>query len=257
MQPMPICASPPRTNPPLEMQAEEAPPMMKPAPVHNIMVVAMMAAGIQFGWALQLIVLTPYVQMLGTPHIWVSFIWLCGPIFGIFVQPLVGYYSDRCTSCFGRRRPFIAAGALAVAFAGFLISFSADISHLLGDDVEAIGEEHKIRPRTISVFVLGFWIIDFANNMLQGPCRACEQASNTVVVVLSKEVGISETGLSPPAFPGNFIVNKILSKETGFKWDLIMPHPICLGNYYNSKTHRNLLCIEKYPRFCNKLVSEL
>ncbi|MED6187916.1 hypothetical protein PIB30_081121, partial [Stylosanthes scabra] len=51
-------------------------------------------------------------------------------------------------------------------------------------------------------------------------------------------VGISETGLSPPAFPGNFIVNKILSKETGFKWDLIVPHPICPGNYYNSKTHR-------------------
>ncbi|MED6127016.1 hypothetical protein PIB30_084049 [Stylosanthes scabra] len=40
----------------------------------------------------------------------------------------------------------------------------------------------------------------------------------------------SETGLSPPAFPGNFIDNKILSKETGIKWDLIVPHPICPGN---------------------------
>ncbi|MED6176782.1 hypothetical protein PIB30_091562, partial [Stylosanthes scabra] len=31
----------------------------------------------------------------------------------------------------------------------------------------------------------------------------------------------SETGLSPPAFPGNFIDNKIQSKEIGIKWDLI------------------------------------
>ncbi|MED6146935.1 general substrate transporter [Stylosanthes scabra] len=152
--------------------AEEAPPTTQPAPLRKIMGVATIAAGIQFGWALQLTLLTPYVQMLGTPHMWVSFIWLCGPISGILVQPLVGYHSDRCTSGFGRRRPFIAAGTLAVAFAGFLIAFSADIGHLLGDDLVATGEKHKIRPRTIGVFILGFWIIDFANNMLQGPCRA-------------------------------------------------------------------------------------
>ncbi|MED6131067.1 hypothetical protein PIB30_006390 [Stylosanthes scabra] len=82
-------------------------------------------------------------------------------ISGIFSQPLVGYYNDRCTSRFGRHRPFIAVRTLVVSFAGYL----------LGNDVEAIEEEHKIRSCTIGVFVLDFWIIDFANNMLQGPCR--------------------------------------------------------------------------------------
>ncbi|MED6173717.1 general substrate transporter [Stylosanthes scabra] len=86
--------------------------------------------------------------MLGTPHI------------------------NRCTSRFGRLHPFITAGTLVVAFAGFLISFSADIGHLLGGDVEATEKEHKIRSRTIGIFVLGFWIIDIANNMLQGLCHA-------------------------------------------------------------------------------------
>ncbi|KAL1295347.1 hypothetical protein HN51_056250 [Arachis hypogaea] len=171
MEPV-VSASTSATKPPPEVQAAEATATMQPAPLRKIMAVATIATGIQFGWALQLTLLSPYVQILGTPHMWVSFIWFCGPVSGILVQPLVGYHSDRCTSRFGPRRPFIAAGTLAVAFAGFLIAFSADIGHLLGDELVATGEEHKIRPRTIGLVILGFWIIDFANNMLQGPCRA-------------------------------------------------------------------------------------
>ncbi|KAH1036588.1 hypothetical protein GLYMA_20G174100v4 [Glycine max] len=33
----------------------------------------------------------------------------------------------------------------------------------------------KTRPRAIAIFVVGFWILDVANNMLQGPCRALLQ----------------------------------------------------------------------------------
>nr|KYP35505.1 Sucrose transport protein SUC2 [Cajanus cajan] len=129
--------------------------------------VASIAAGIQFGWALQLSLLTPYVQLLGVPHVWASFIWLCGPISGLVVQPIVGYYSDRTTSRFGRRRPFILAGSVAVAIAVFLIGYAADIGHAMGDDLKK-----KTRPRAVAFFVIGFWILDVANNMLQGPCRA-------------------------------------------------------------------------------------
>ncbi|KAF2297448.1 hypothetical protein GH714_023619 [Hevea brasiliensis] len=129
--------------------------------------VASIAAGIQFGWALQLSLLTPYVQLLGIPHTWAAFIWLCGPISGMLVQPIVGYHSDRCTSRFGRRRPFIAAGSFAVAVAVFLIGYAADLGHLSGDPIAK-----SPKPRAIAVFVVGFWILDVANNMLQGPCRA-------------------------------------------------------------------------------------
>ncbi|XP_040997021.1 LOW QUALITY PROTEIN: sucrose transport protein-like [Juglans microcarpa x Juglans regia] len=133
----------------------------------RIVLVASIAAGVQFGWALQLSLLTPYVQLLGIPHTWAAFIWLCGPISGMVVQPTVGYYSDRCTSRFGRRRPFIAAGACLVAIAVFLIGYAADLGHLFGDHVDK-----PTRPRAIAFFVVGFWILDVSNNMLQGPCRA-------------------------------------------------------------------------------------
>ncbi|RDX67449.1 Sucrose transport protein SUC2, partial [Mucuna pruriens] len=154
------------TTKPSALSVEEA-SQAQPSPLRKMFAVASIAAGIQFGWALQLSLLTPYVQLLGVPHAWASFIWLCGPISGLVVQPIVGYYSDRCTSRYGRRRPFILGGAVAVAVAVFLIGYAADIGHAAGDDITK-----KTRPRAVSIFVIGFWILDVANNMLQGPCRA-------------------------------------------------------------------------------------
>lgn len=148
----------------LQIEAQER---ISPARLRKIILVASIAAGVQFGWALQLSLLTPYVQLLGIPHTWAAFIWLCGPISGMIVQPMVGYYSDRSTSRFGRRRPFIAAGALLVALAVFLIGYAADFGRLFGDDIK-----RKPRTRAIGIFVVGFWILDVANNTLQGPCRA-------------------------------------------------------------------------------------
>ncbi|KAJ9568024.1 hypothetical protein OSB04_003990 [Centaurea solstitialis] len=137
--------------PPPAFQLESSPEQSPARPLWQIIMVAAIAAGVQFGWALQLSLLTPYVQLLGIPHTWSSFIWLCGPISGMIVQPLVGYYSDACTSRFGRRRPFIAAGALLVAFAIVLIGYAADIGVATGD--KSTGKAAK--PRAIS-----------------GPCRA-------------------------------------------------------------------------------------
>ncbi|CAK7323587.1 unnamed protein product [Dovyalis caffra] len=156
-------------KPPLisSLNLQQQPPLTNPSPLWKIIMVASIAAGVQFGWALQLSLLTPYVQLLGIPHKWAAFIWLCGPVSGMLVQPIVGYLSDRCTSRFGRRRPFIAAGAGFVAIAVFLIGYAADIGHLSGDSLAKTA-----KPRAIAVFVVGFWVLDVANNMLQGPCRA-------------------------------------------------------------------------------------
>lgn len=134
-------------------------------PLRALARVSSVAAGVQFGWALQLSLLTPYVEELGIPHAWASYIWLCGPISGILVQPLIGHLSDRCQNSWGRRRPFILLGASLVVLAVLTIAFSADIGFALGDNSTS-------RPHAIVVFVIGFWILDLANNTLQGPCRA-------------------------------------------------------------------------------------
>lgn len=155
---------------------ESEPPLAPPEePLRKLIPVAAIAAGVQFGWALQLSLLTPYVQLLGIPHTWAAFIWLCGPISGLFVQPIVGYYSDNCTSRFGRRRPFIAAGTALVAVAVFLIGFAADIGRASGDP---LGKTAK--PRAIAVFVVGFWILDVANNTLQVNCTQIHPNFNSI-----------------------------------------------------------------------------
>ncbi|KDP41540.1 hypothetical protein JCGZ_15947 [Jatropha curcas] len=146
-------------------RARARPPVIRRVPLRQLLRVTSIAGGIQFGWALQLSLLTPYVQELGIPHKWASIIWLCGPLSGLVVQPLVGHMSDRSTSRFGRRRPFILVGSGLICLAVLIIGHSADIGWLLGD-------RGNTRPRAIGVFVFGFWILDVANNMTQGPCRA-------------------------------------------------------------------------------------
>ncbi|KAH9566818.1 hypothetical protein CY35_04G149100 [Sphagnum magellanicum] len=134
-------------------------------PISALVRVASIAVGVQFGWALQLSLLIPYVQELGISHAWASLISVCGPVTGMLVQPTIGHYSDGCTSKYGRRRPFVVVAAISVVVGVLTISFSADLGFLLGDSLIA-------RPRAIVVFVLGFWILDLANNALQSPCRA-------------------------------------------------------------------------------------
>ncbi|CAL5332597.1 sucrose transport protein SUC4 [Camellia sinensis] len=143
------------------------PPVRPRVPLRKVFRVASVACGIQFGWALQLSLLTPYVQELGIPHAFASVIWLCGPISGFFVQPLVGHMSDRCTSKFGRRRPFIVAGAASIIVAVVIIGYAADIGWLFGDR-----NRGEVKVAAICAFVVGFWLLDVANNVTQGPCRA-------------------------------------------------------------------------------------
>ncbi|XP_015689560.2 sucrose transport protein SUT4 isoform X1 [Oryza brachyantha] len=144
----------------------------------KLVLACMVAAGVQFGWALQLSLLTPYIQTLGIDHAMASFIWLCGPITGfvscdpVQVQPCVGVWSDKCRSKYGRRRPFILAGCLMICAAVTLIGFSADLGYILGDTTEHCSTYKGSRYRAAIVFVLGFWMLDLANNTVQGPARA-------------------------------------------------------------------------------------
>ncbi|KAM0931950.1 hypothetical protein ACQ4PT_000031 [Festuca glaucescens] len=149
-------------------------PVEPPVPISlgRLILAGMVAGGVQYGWALQLSLLTPYVQTLGLSHALTSFMWLCGPIAGLVVQPCVGLYSDKCTSRWGRRRPFIMTGCVLICVAVVVVGFSADIGAALGDSKEECSLYHGPRWHAAIVYVLGFWLLDFSNNTVQGPARA-------------------------------------------------------------------------------------
>ncbi|KAG2651812.1 sucrose transport protein SUT5-like [Panicum virgatum] len=138
----------------------------------RLFLACMVSGGIQYGWALQLSLLSPYSQTLGISHSYVSLTWICGPIAGFVVQPIVGYYSDRCTAKLGRRRPFILAGCIIICLSVLMIGFSADIGRHLGDTKENCSTFTGSRWSAAAVYIVGFWFLDFANNTVQGPARA-------------------------------------------------------------------------------------
>ncbi|XP_066320480.1 sucrose transport protein SUT5-like [Miscanthus floridulus] len=108
---------------------------------------------------------------LGILHSYVSLTWICGPIAGFVVQPIVGYYSDRCTSKMGRRRPFILAGCIIICLSVMIIGFSADIGRRMGNTKQCSTFTGS-RWYAAAVYIVGFRFLDFANNTVQGPARA-------------------------------------------------------------------------------------
>uniref|UniRef100_A0A5B6YXG2 Putative sucrose transporter n=1 Tax=Davidia involucrata TaxID=16924 RepID=A0A5B6YXG2_DAVIN len=160
------------SNSDLPMNSSSSHPPPNHSSLATLILSCTVAAGVQFGWALQLSLLTPYIQTLGIEHAFSSFIWLCGPITGLVVQPCVGIWSDKCTSKYGRRRPFILVGSLMISAAVIIIGFSADIGYILGDTQEHCSTFKGTRTRAALVFIIGFWMLDLANNTVQGPARA-------------------------------------------------------------------------------------
>jgi maltose/moltooligosaccharide transporter len=108
------------------------------------------AFGLQFGFALPQANATRIFQNLGASLDSVPLLWLAGPITGLIVQPLVGYYSDRTWTRFGRRRPYFLAGAALAACA--LVAMP--------------------NASTLWTAMLMLWMLDASVNFTMGPYRA-------------------------------------------------------------------------------------
>ncbi|EFC50542.1 predicted protein [Naegleria gruberi] len=119
----------------------------------------------QLCWSLQISQLTPHILEMNFPKIWITLVWLCGPLSGIIVQPIVGVWSDRCKSSLGRRRPFILVGSIFMVLSLCFIVNCLDLGYLLGDTIDNT-------TWSLTFTIIGFWILDISLNTLQGPARA-------------------------------------------------------------------------------------
>ncbi|WP_204105729.1 MULTISPECIES: MFS transporter [Spirulina sp. CCY15215] len=82
--------------------------------------------GTQFGWALQMGNTSAIYEYLGANPEQIPLLWLAGPITGLIIQPLIGYWSDRGTPL-GRRKPFFLAGAILSSFALIMMPNSGNL----------------------------------------------------------------------------------------------------------------------------------
>lgn len=106
--------------------------------------------GIQIGFALQNGNVSRIFQTLGADINTLPLLWIAGPVTGLLVQPLVGYFSDKTWGPLGRRRPFFLAGAVLASLALFIM------------------------PNSPALWVAAgmLWIMDASLNITMEPFRA-------------------------------------------------------------------------------------
>jgi maltose/moltooligosaccharide transporter len=84
--------------------------------------------GIQYGFGLQQANMSPIYRYLGADEAAIPGLWLAGPLTGLLLQPIIGAVSDRSWSpTWGRRKPFILAGALLGSIAMILMPNSSAV----------------------------------------------------------------------------------------------------------------------------------
>ena len=71
--------------------------------------------GIQMGFALQNANASRILQTFGADVHTLSWFWIIPPLMGLIVQPIIGHYSDRTWTRFGRRKPYFLVGSLLAA----------------------------------------------------------------------------------------------------------------------------------------------
>lgn len=106
--------------------------------------------GVQIVWGLQNVNTSRIFQSLGADVAQLPILWIAAPITGLLVQPIVGHLSDRWRGRWGRRKPFIATGALLTAAAMLAMGSAA----------------------TLTAAVAALWLLTAAVNIVMQPFRS-------------------------------------------------------------------------------------
>lgn len=130
----------------------------------NFLTLSLALLGVQFTWTVELGQGNPYLMNLGVDPAYSFAVWLLGPISGFITHPIVGGFSDRCTSRFGRRRPFIFGGVLICIACFFLLAYCRELggSPDVGTATSA----------SIAIAIFSFGALDFAVNAVQASARS-------------------------------------------------------------------------------------
>ncbi|KAF4682206.1 hypothetical protein FOZ60_010961 [Perkinsus olseni] len=133
----------------------------------RICLVGLAIFGTSCSMSLQGVFSIPFAMKMGLPESSSSLVWLCGPVTGMIIQPLVGRWSDGHVSRGnGRSRlPFLVVGALILSLCTVVIGYSIELGELLGDR----GSSHTAG---LVVLILIFWVYDAASNVVMVVSRS-------------------------------------------------------------------------------------
>lgn len=87
--------------------------------------------GIQMGFALQNANASRILQIFGADVHSLSWFWIVAPLMGLIVQPIIGHYSDRTWTRFGRRKPYFFVGSILAAIGLIFMPQSAALTSFM------------------------------------------------------------------------------------------------------------------------------
>ncbi|ORZ13735.1 major facilitator superfamily domain-containing protein [Absidia repens] len=123
---------------------------------------------------------TPYLLSLDLSKELTALVWLAGPLSGLIVQPLIGAFSDKCTSRFGKRRPYIVASGLLTCLAMVGVAYAKElggtVARWTSDDAQL---EHTY---AIVVAVGSFYFLDFTLNAEYGNAWSARMSNSAMVI---------------------------------------------------------------------------
>jgi len=151
-------------------------------PLWKLILLALPQLGVQVMWCFVGPWSAEYMIHLGVGPSLATLNNIAGPTTGFFTGPIIGAWSDRLTSRWGRRRPIILGGLIATWVAGILY---AAAGHMFSG------------AASIAFAVPMYWTLDVTINILQTPHRALvsdlaskeQQVPMQVVFVVYMAVG--------------------------------------------------------------------
>ncbi|KAG5517978.1 hypothetical protein PMAC_000433 [Pneumocystis sp. 'macacae'] len=134
---------------------------------HYLVFLTLVLGGLQLTWSVVLGYGTPYLFSLGLTKHGTSLVWMAGPLTGIIMQPLIGFFSDRSRAVIGRRRPFMVVGVVGVVLC------LMGLAHFKGMASFFLKRHPRVeRAVVIIVSVIMIYLLDFSINIVQASSRA-------------------------------------------------------------------------------------
>jgi solute carrier family 45, member 1/2/4 len=142
------------------------------SPTARLLLLTLSLIGIQFTWGVEMTYCTPYLLSLGLTKSKTSLVWVAGPLSGLIMQPVVGALSDKSTSKWGRRRPFMVVGSVIVGACLVLLGWTQEIVEAVLGEGAGWEDDGWKRRVTVVVAVFSIYAIDFAINAVMSASRS-------------------------------------------------------------------------------------
>ncbi|GLI79749.1 hypothetical protein PoHVEF18_008090 [Penicillium ochrochloron] len=128
--------------------------------------------GLQVVWSVELSNGSPFLLSLGMSKALLAFVWIAGPVTGTLVQPYIGIRSDNCRHPWGKRKPFMFWGAVALIISLLALSWVQEIMGGILSIFSVDRQSGGAKITNIVVATILMYCLDFAINTVQAAIRA-------------------------------------------------------------------------------------